>query len=448
MKKLLTALLIAAIIAMTLPRAFAAEPSLDNFQKQRDYDSRFYDVLQKDWFYDSVRMGFEFDLINGVSGNSFAPSREVTIAEILALASRLHSIYSSGEASFTQDSPWYQVYVDYADENGFLIPDLDSYNRAALRGEVAEILAKTLPFKALPPITLVENNEIPDVKMNTPYADSIYLLYRAGILTGSDVFGTFHPDDNIKRSEIATIIARMVNPDARETGTFDSPAELYTAHFEARKVNGVNLSVQGVTMRFSGNVNETNPRLFTNIVLTRDNEVVNNPLTFTGKISHNKWGDEEVTDFYFKFERENTEPGTYELSGRYRGEPFSLVDIIIEKPVGNTPADPDSLYAVYFSCEVDKNDNLKTVTEVSFYFSGLHEKFLQSDLSDLVMTRDGEKLQVSFEPDVFRYTMSENNRITTFFSILIKWGGFSTPGTYQITGTYRGTEFTSVELTI
>ena len=106
------------------------------------------------------------------------------------------------------------------------------------------------------------------------------------------------------------------------------------------------------------------------------------------------------------------------------------------------------LFAVDFAYEVDKNDNPKSVKEVSFYFSGLHEKFLQSDLSDLVMTRDGEKLQVSFESDVFRYTRSENNGITTYFSILIKWGGFSTPGTYQITGTYRGTEFTSVELTI
>jgi hypothetical protein len=65
----------------------------------------------------------------------------------------------------------------------------------------------------------VADNAIPDVKMGDKYADEIYEFYRAGILTGNDAAGTFAPDSNIKRSEVAAILIRMFDVSARQSVT-------------------------------------------------------------------------------------------------------------------------------------------------------------------------------------------------------------------------------------
>ena len=57
-------------------------------------------------------------------------------------------------------------------------------------------------------IDAIENEEV---------RDCIYTLYNAGILTGSDAYGTFHPDDGITRAEVATIMARIIDPSQRKT---------------------------------------------------------------------------------------------------------------------------------------------------------------------------------------------------------------------------------------
>ena len=158
MKKLLTLLLSLLIIASMFPSAMAEEPTLDNFQTQREYKDQFTDVKASDWFYSVVKLGYEISLIDGTSETSYTPGSNVTLAEILTLASRLNSIFNTGEASFTQGSPWYQVYVDYADENGFLLPGLNTYTRPALRGEVAAILAGALPDSALASMNTVEDD--------------------------------------------------------------------------------------------------------------------------------------------------------------------------------------------------------------------------------------------------------------------------------------------------
>ena len=45
--------------------------------------------------------------------------------------------------------------------------------------------------------------------------DRIYTFYRAGILTGSDAAGTFHPASTIVRSEAAAILVRMYDASYR-----------------------------------------------------------------------------------------------------------------------------------------------------------------------------------------------------------------------------------------
>lgn len=61
-----------------------------------------------------------YGLINGVSQNAFSPDTNLKISEAIKLAACIHSIYHNGWADFSPGTPWYQVYVDYAMENGII----------------------------------------------------------------------------------------------------------------------------------------------------------------------------------------------------------------------------------------------------------------------------------------------------------------------------------------
>lgn len=223
MKKILTLVLSLLILASFTPAAFAAGNSLANFSTQREYDSRFEDVSETDWYYDSVILAYELGLINGESATSFAPQRGVTTAEVLVIVSNLHKIFTDGEADFEQAAPWYKVYADYAEENSFLPEGDIIFSSAATRKEVAVILANALPPLAFTPINSIEGNSIPDVKIGDDGADAIYTLYRAGILSGVTADGAFYPDKNVSRAEMAAIAAKVADPSTRSRKTLKNP---------------------------------------------------------------------------------------------------------------------------------------------------------------------------------------------------------------------------------
>ena len=56
--------------------------------------------------------------------------------------------------------------------------------------------------------------DIPDVEETTTFAYEILDLYDKGIAVGDESM-SFHPDDNIKRSEAAAIISRILFYDMR-----------------------------------------------------------------------------------------------------------------------------------------------------------------------------------------------------------------------------------------
>ena len=221
MKKCLSLFLALVMILTLAPVALAADPGLDNFQKANDYPAGlFTDVKDDAWYHDSVKSAYEFGLVRGVSENAFNPDGNMTLAEALALADRLHSIYNTGAADFQQGEPWYQVYVDYAAAKGIISSEgYPDYNAKATRAQFAQIFAKALPESALPRINDINEGMIPDVKGSDEYGPDVYMLYNAGILTGSDSAGTFNPSSNIKRSEVSAIVTRMADTTLRKSFT-------------------------------------------------------------------------------------------------------------------------------------------------------------------------------------------------------------------------------------
>ena len=186
---------------------------------------QFSDVNENSWFgfnkQQVVASAYEYGLMKGLSDTVFNPSGNVTVAEAITIAARTHCIYAAGKESFEQGSPWYQVYVDYVVANGIIAADdFDSYSRATSRAEMVYIFAHALPEAEFAAQNTV--NSLPDINNDTPYRDAILLLYKAGVLTGSDALGTFNPGNNITRAEAAAIISRIILPKTRVSGkTFE-----------------------------------------------------------------------------------------------------------------------------------------------------------------------------------------------------------------------------------
>ncbi len=228
-KGIVCVLLAVILLVSIAPMAFAAG-GFDNFVNVNNYtEDTFTDVNNGQWFTDNVKTAYELGLIKGVDTKLFGTESNMTLAEAITVACRLHSIYNTGKENFVQTGIWYTVYVDYAKENGIISSDYPDYNKPATRAQFAEIFCAALPGTAFKKINTVEDNAIPDVRTDDPYGRAVYLLYRAGVLTGNDEKGTFTPSASIRRCEVAAIISRVAIPDMRREVTLMLPKNEDTA---------------------------------------------------------------------------------------------------------------------------------------------------------------------------------------------------------------------------
>lgn len=193
---------------------------LSNFSKTNRYlMGQFADVPSSTWYTNSVKAAFEYGLMVG-NGANFNPEGQITIAEAVTIASRLHNTYYNKNYEFASGDPWYQSYVDYALENKIIPGKYSNYEAKISRSEFALIMANTFPLQA---VNEVEDGAIPDITRNNDCYDAVYQLYRAGIISGTDTRGTFNPNAQISRAEVAVILSNMVDEQLRKTFTLKKP---------------------------------------------------------------------------------------------------------------------------------------------------------------------------------------------------------------------------------
>ena len=114
-----------------------------------------------------------------------------------------------------KDPKWYDMYVDYAVANGIVKKTtFGNYEKNISRADLVSLFAAALPEDYFAAINDVKG--IPDVDKNAKYAKALLMLYKAGVVTGSDAEGTFNPTSDIKRSEVAAIINRVALPENRQ----------------------------------------------------------------------------------------------------------------------------------------------------------------------------------------------------------------------------------------
>lgn len=181
----------------------------------------FTDVPEGEWYAANVKSAYELDLVSGTSATTFSPNDNISVAATLTLAARIHSTYHTGQASFTQGDPWYQVYVDYAVKNNIIqAGQFSDYNANISRRDFAGIMCHAMPTGEFNAINAIEKESIPDVAEGSRYHDEIYTFYKAGISVGNDDLGTFTPEAAIQRSAAAALVTRMVDPSLRIKNIF------------------------------------------------------------------------------------------------------------------------------------------------------------------------------------------------------------------------------------
>lgn len=180
---------------------------------------KFTDVPDSQWYYSDVCYAVQKGLVNGRSETTYAPDENLSIAEAIKLAACMHQLYHSGSVTLKNDPTiWYKNYLEYATSNGIVAKTYPDYAANISRSEFVAIFYAALPDTEYTQINTVYDNKIPDVKLTVDNSKQIYAFYRAGILVGSEN-GTFYPSNNIKRSEVAAILTRMFEKDARKSIT-------------------------------------------------------------------------------------------------------------------------------------------------------------------------------------------------------------------------------------
>ena len=238
------ALLVAALaLALSISAfAYSEEPSQDTaapaqeemttedsapFVLLRVYEGQFADVKDGDWFAPQVVSAYEYGLLNGRSESSFAPNGNVTIAELLTIAARLRAIYTTGSDAVIptakENEAWYAPYVSYLKSQNLLDNSFEGfYLLPASRAQMAGIFAFALPSEwyeepnaELVTTAYASGDFIADVTLKTPYRSEILMMYRRGLLSVLDDAGSFCPERSVSRAEIAALLTRVVEPEAR-----------------------------------------------------------------------------------------------------------------------------------------------------------------------------------------------------------------------------------------
>ena len=177
------------------------------------------------WCEMAVDTVYRTGLMQGKTTDRFDAVSPLTNAQITVVTARLHHLFSGGDGVLPaagEGKAWYQPAAEYLktqSEDETLLYVLkrlereETYpNAPCIRRTFVQMLSAVLPEDALTPINDV--TVIPDMWDNEA---EILPFYRAGILNGSDAYGTFGEETTLSRGAAAAIMARLVDPQQRLT---------------------------------------------------------------------------------------------------------------------------------------------------------------------------------------------------------------------------------------
>ncbi len=193
--------------------------SLDRFVKIRTYEG-FKDVSDE-WYSEDVEACFELGIMSGKGEGVFDPTGEISIAETITMASRVHAIYNDNIIDEVENKVfWYDKYIKYAVDNNIIKSSEFSghYEDLASRAELGYMFYNSIDSDLM----YVKNDvtTLPDMTESDKYFAEVLSLYRAGILTGADDLGTSKHGENVIRAESSALINRVIRIQNRKVTTF------------------------------------------------------------------------------------------------------------------------------------------------------------------------------------------------------------------------------------
>lgn len=212
-------LLLAMMLSLSIP--VGAYGSENLVPQKRVFKDAFTDIRETP-YEAAVQTCYEAGLMEGKSAASFAPHAPLTYAQIIVITARLHELLHGGDGQFDppgDQEAWYQPAADYLIQQletdtapSALLSDLFSLdifaNQNCRRADFAWYLSAVLPDTALAKIN--EIHALPDTT-----DEDVLRLYNAGVLTGSDPYGTFHGEQSLSRGQAAMMLARVIDPAQR-----------------------------------------------------------------------------------------------------------------------------------------------------------------------------------------------------------------------------------------
>lgn len=99
---------------------------------------KFSDVNEKDWFFDYIKTVYSLGIIEGYKDNTFKPNNSITLPEAIKISLGIFNIVPDNKL---EGSNWYDIYMNYAKEEGLLentlltLPDYE-----ISRGEMMDII--------------------------------------------------------------------------------------------------------------------------------------------------------------------------------------------------------------------------------------------------------------------------------------------------------------------
>lgn len=209
MKKRMACAALALTLCLALCPAFAAE---EKFPAVNTYPG-YADVAESDWFYDNAKLCYEVGLMTGTD-KGFEPNKVLTTGECVTLAARIKAALQ-GEAirAPLPGEAWWAPYNGYlySGPSGRGINSGDDY---ASRSQFLSMLYKAIDGYEASLLTAINHIEaLPDPDLGNVVV--VLQFYNAGILTGTDKYGTFAGGKSLTRAEAAAMVSRIVKPELR-----------------------------------------------------------------------------------------------------------------------------------------------------------------------------------------------------------------------------------------
>jgi hypothetical protein len=196
----------------------------------------FSDVPESLAFAPAIRTACQAGLMEGYASGRFQPKGTLTNAQITAVAARLYDLLTGGDGkiSAVDSAPWYQgYYARLAQVLGY-----DDFQALEAALSPTELCTRPVFTKLLSGVLGKAGVTLPVLNAVTgiPDVDPVYsssaltgetlchaalTLYNAGIMRGSDSYGTLG-SGSLTRGAAAAMLARLIDPAQRLTFTLKS----------------------------------------------------------------------------------------------------------------------------------------------------------------------------------------------------------------------------------